>query len=85
MAWSKLIEAQLVVSMNSNYLAFWNFLAQFSYRLEQNWLISPFEVFILFAIEESYKIWDALYSESLSTISCYLNVHSNKYKVWIFV
>ena len=34
MRWPELIEAQLVVSMDSNNFAFWNFLAQFSDGLE---------------------------------------------------
>lgn len=85
MTWSELIEAQLVVSMNSNHFTLWNFFAQFSYRLEQHWLVCSFKVLVLFSIEKSDEVRDGRNPESLSTISCHLRVYCNEDEIWILI
>lgn len=85
MGWPELIEAQLVVSMDPNNFSFWNFLAQFSNGLEQDWLISSFEIFMLLTVEECDEIWNGLNSICLSAVSGDLSIYCDEYQIWIFI
>lgn len=85
MTWSKLIEAQLVVGVNSYYFTLWNLFTQFSDGLEQHWLVCSFKVLVLLPIKESDEVRDCRNSVSLSAISCHLSVYRDEYEVWILI
>lgn len=82
---SELIKAQLVVSLNTYNLALRDLFTQFCNRLEQDWLIRTFEVFVLFSIQESYEIRDGGNSVSLRTFSRDLGVDCDELKIWVFI
>lgn len=85
MTWPELFKTKFIMRVCSNYLTLWHKLTQLCDSRKEHLLIGPFEILVLFSVQESYEVRDRGDSECLAAVSCYLCINGDEDQVWVIV